>query len=77
MIQAFPLSPGFSNMTTSTPGELNLSLLMDEDVVVEGDGYEGKISSLQPELQDLQERYFDMSLNMPKLKLNSRNLYCS
>jgi hypothetical protein len=51
--------------------------LMDEDVVVEGDGYEGKISSLQPELQDLQERYFDMSLNMPKLKLNSRNLYCS
>jgi hypothetical protein len=25
MMQAFPLSPGSSNMTTSTPGELNLS----------------------------------------------------
>jgi len=50
---------------------------MDEDVVVEGDGYEGKISSLQPELQDLQERYFDMSLKYADVEPNSRNFYCS
>lgn len=42
--------------------------LLDEDVVVEGDGYEGKISSLQTELKDLQERYFDMSLKYAEVE---------
>ncbi|KAJ6900738.1 hypothetical protein NC652_026748 [Populus alba x Populus x berolinensis] len=47
--------------------------LIDEDVVVEGDGYEGKISSLQPEFQDLQERCFDMSLKYADVEAELAN----
>lgn len=48
--------------------------LLDEDVVVEGDGYEGKISSLQTELKDLQERYFDMSLKYAEVEAERAKL---
>ncbi|XP_011031590.1 PREDICTED: centrosome-associated protein CEP250-like isoform X1 [Populus euphratica] len=48
--------------------------LMDEDVVVEGDGYDGKISSLQTELKDLQERYFDMSLKYAEVEAERAKL---
>lgn len=48
--------------------------LLDEDVVVEGDGYEGKMSSLQTELKDLQERYFDMSLKYAEVEAERAKL---
>lgn len=48
--------------------------LLDEEVVVKGDGYEGKISSLQTELKDLQERYFDMSLKYAEVEAERAKL---
>ncbi|KAI5578398.1 hypothetical protein BDE02_08G025900 [Populus trichocarpa] len=48
--------------------------LLDEDVVVEGDGYEGKMLSLQTELKDLQERYFDMSLKYAEVEAERAKL---
>ncbi|KAJ6767733.1 PROTEIN MLP1-LIKE [Salix koriyanagi] len=48
--------------------------LSDEDIVVRGDGCEGKISSLQTELKDLQERYFDMSLKYAEVEAERAKL---
>ncbi|KAJ6428874.1 hypothetical protein OIU84_020510 [Salix udensis] len=48
--------------------------LSDEDIVVKGDGCEGKISSLQTELKDLQERYFDMSLKYAEVEAERAKL---
>ncbi|CAK7325355.1 unnamed protein product [Dovyalis caffra] len=48
--------------------------LMDEDELVKGDKYEGKISSLQTELKDLQERYFDISLKYAEVEAERQKL---
>lgn len=73
--RCFNFCPCFSLLTEEYKDPLNApKKLLDEDEVVEGDGYEGKISSLQTELKDLQERYFDMSLKYAEVEAERAKL---
>lgn len=73
--QCFNFCLCFSLLTEEYKDPLNApKKLLDEEVVVKGDGYEGKISSLQTELKDLQERYFDMSLKYAEVEAERAKL---
>ena len=73
--QCFHFCLCFSLLTEGYKDPLNApKKLLDEDIVVKGDGCEGKISSLQTELKDLQERYFDMSLKYAEVEAERAKL---